>query len=757
MATDYIAQPFSAVAQPHVAAYTITGFSRTSNVATVTVSTTHAFGVGQVISISSTTDGTNNVDATSATVTAVTQTTISYASTGGNISATSPTGTGTVLLVTAPYASIALRWTKPTGTWYTLLLVRNSVGFAVSPDDGDLLLSVSNAGHDSLVSPYYVDEGQAPYPTGLISGGMYYYSLFVSTNSGNTTWVRAGDAKGLSVKDYGTASTMYSYLPLPYRLSTTSVVDNGVSTNTDLVNFLSVFSFEYNLLRSLVDIAKDRYNLRRLDATLVSLLLKEFGLNYEDTLGVQQARRMLNAVVGIYQYKGTSTGIQRFISAYAGYDSNITFKNLMLNNDDASFESGVGNWKATTACTLTRLDVAGATAEGLSPALAPYNETSSPAGYPNQQNGLLKVTVSGTSASFSNAFNQTSSVSDITKPIPVTAGQVYSFSVYSRAKTNGRATALQISWLDATGASISTQNSSGYTSTNSGWTRLSYVNKTAPANAAFVGIKVLLSSTVSGEIFYFDAFQVEQSATATTYADARRLDIYLNPSRVNIVPNPSFEVDTSSWTTTGTTSFAVTAPGTGALTGSTKSGRIVAAGSAVTLYASTYQALNTKTSGYGLRPHTFSAYFNSATADVVTPKIFWYDSSNTLLATTVGTPVTLGGSAWTRVSVTGTAPISGGTTTATKVVYWFDIATAVTRIIYVDCVLFEASPYLQPYFDATIGYYQTADLATDSGINTLGRSLYYKNKANAVSRLNSAIADYLPIGTTYALYTGQSY
>jgi hypothetical protein len=87
-------------------------------------------------------------------------------------------------------------------------LLRNSYGFAVTPDDGDLLFDLAN----NLAPSFYLDNGQTPNNVGLKPAQPYYYTIFVKdTITG--LWVVAGNAIGVSVKDYNTANTMYNYLP----------------------------------------------------------------------------------------------------------------------------------------------------------------------------------------------------------------------------------------------------------------------------------------------------------------------------------------------------------------------------------------------------------------------------------------------------------------------------------------------------------------------------------------------------------------
>lgn len=96
--------------------FTVSSYTRTSNVATITTSATHNITVGQTIRVTNTDNSTNNVNTTSAVVTAVGSTTISYTNTGGNLTSTTPTATATVLAIVAETITCALNEIPYEGT-----------------------------------------------------------------------------------------------------------------------------------------------------------------------------------------------------------------------------------------------------------------------------------------------------------------------------------------------------------------------------------------------------------------------------------------------------------------------------------------------------------------------------------------------------------------------------------------------------------------------------------------------------------------
>jgi hypothetical protein len=77
-------------------------------------------------------------------------------------------------------------------------------------------------------------------------------------------------------------------------------------------------------------------------------------------------------------------------------------------------------------------------------------------------------------------------------------------------------------------------------------------------------------------------------------------------------------------------------------------------------------------------------------------------------------------------------------------------------------VLFEASATVNGYFDGGTGYFVLDDLmweqnaAKTTGTDSTARSLYYPNLSLTKSRLDAVINDYLPMGSTYALFIGQT-
>lgn len=631
------------------------------------------------------------------------------------------------------YGEITVTWTNPTGAWDLLHLVRNSFGFPMTPDDGDLLVE-----QDGTAAASYTDSGAVPNNAGLINGQVYYYSIFVRKTS-DQSWYKAANAIGISVKNYGTANLMYDYLPEIYKtLNATSFFDSNTAVNADLFNFIRVFAFEYDLLKTMAENVKNRYNMFELDGRLLAPLLNEFGITYEKEIGIQQARKLAANASAIYTKKGSAAGLRNFVTAYSGYSASLLpVKNLMLNTNDSSFEGTIGGWEPGSNTTISQI-----TGAAESPVITPYAESTSPSGFPNIQKGLLKVvsTASGNTDFYCGLS------APKTKGIPVTAGAYYSFSIYGRTQLSGsRAVTLSVNWYDMTGTFIST-SLTGTGNINSGtWTRVSLANVQAPATAYFAVPHVNDTVSAGGEIHYFDAVQFEKSATVTNFVDARRIDILLNANRVNWCTNPNFEAAITNWTPaevgTISQSTATFYLGTACLA-LTSSG----AGNSVAKYTGN----PTVTPGGS---YTVSAYVKSAAVSRgAYIQLDWYTSGNVFISSSAGTVVSTSTTAWTRISSITTAPSNAA---YAQIVIKF-VSTLNAEVHYVDAVLLEQTSTVNPYFDGTYGYYQTSDILWENGSSSTGRSFYYKNRAIITKRLTATVPDYIPYGAPWALFVAQT-
>lgn len=627
------------------------------------------------------------------------------------------------------YGVITLEWATPAGDWSPIRLVRNPYGFPLDPDDGDTLQETTKASDTQL----FIDQN-------LQQGRTYYYSLFIFETS-NQVWLRAGNTYGISVKNFGTCDDMYNYLPQIYRQ--VSQYNNAFSSkeNEDLRSFLCLFAFEYDLEKTYAYNLMNSYDTSFVDGRYIPQLMKQFGLSFEPEIGLKQSRVLLRNAMRNYKTKGSKDGFATYLKSFTGYDVTITQgKNLILDFNDSSFEQNIGSWTASAA-TIERVatGTAGITA---------YSEPNAPVSYPNKTAGLLKATV--TTAGTIELLCGTSNY--VTKGIPVTAGQSYSYSVYAQAGTIARNMYLTIAWYNCRGQQISVVTGNPVSVTTGSWQRIQINAATAPTNAMFALIGIYVTGTALNNVFYFDAVQFEQAASATFFEEARVVKATFKSSRKNELLNPNFQTNTQWTATNGTLVLASSIAST-----PTKYQE------ALVLNPTTV-AINTRVNSENLtiaapKPDyfTFSSYArfknqgaNPDSSDLITVRLRWYDSSNALIRTDSGTPVLGTTSDWVRPSVTAYAP--SNTSYCVASIEWVPSSTQISLIV--DEALFERSAFVNQYFDGTVGVATVGNIFWEGSSNA-SKSHLYINKAVVEGRLLSDIDNYLTNGTQYQLLFAQ--
>ena len=693
------------------------------------------------------------------------------------------------------------------------------------------LIGVSGLDNTSLNISGYQVISSTPYTFTIYSN-----ATGVTTGAGvagvNTQWVRAGNTVGLSVKNYGTQALMYDYLPDVYKIvNKQQTIENA--ENPTLRSFLAIFGFYYDLLKTYATLAGNRYDTRKIAGQLIPSLLQEFKLVYEPELGFKRMRSLLANITHIYQSKGSYTALVDYVKAFTGLGCKVyQGKNLFLDTNSSSFESGVGLWTSTNAtitagiaspiqgCSTngsqlsinisypvssatsfisgnpfrvlgtnsfdgvyssgvsvvnTTQDLFKATSSTISAtslataltgvaggyiypySILPYQETGNPYGKLSSQLGLgiIKVTAAGT------VTLTCGNTTDIREQIPVTAGSNYTFSSYVYSATTTRNFTTKINFYDFRGVFISTSTGSGVTSKNTDWTRVSNT-ATAPATAYFAVPVVSIASTALNEIHYIDACQFEASDSATWFQDSRQVQVFVTANRVNEIINPNFDSgQITPWSTTsGTLSVAPGALSSAASTNIASSAYAAKLYSTATTEITVSHCASTNTANFipvlAGQAYTWSGYYimssdnNPSVNETLKLQISWYDSTNTLLGTVASIPQTVplySTGVFSRLSLTTSAPDSA----AYAVAQWVWTPSVANRGIIFDQLLFENTSYVLDYFDGNYGTADQNDLLWQ-GASNASRSHYYRNRNATYGRLNTTLADYLPLGTNYAIY-----
>lgn len=286
---------------------------------------------------------------------------------------------------------------------------------------------------------------------------------------------------------------------------------------------------------------------------------------------------------------------------------------------------------------------------------------------------------SNSTSTFLDYAKTTSGTSNFTSEfLAITAGQYAAASVQQGASGNAYHR-LRFEWYNSSKVLLSSSTQTALTAPS--LTAVAYLGPiVAPASTAFMKLRVDLYTSggadpISGNSFRFKNVTVAAAATSGALATVR----------TNLMPNPSFETNTTGWI--GDTGYATISRST------------------ATAYVGTACLLNTHTAAYGgdvfsgFIPITGSSTYTaqvqvkavSATASQQV-LIYWYNAGSTYLGDSAGSYATNSTSTWTLLSVTGTAPPSA---TQCRVVFH----SAATNNTYLDAFMLEKSSTVGTYFD----------------------------------------------------------
>ena len=665
----------------------------------------------------------------------------------GNISAT-------LTVLPIGYTGLSVSWVMSGTAWSSQVLLRSSYGTPTSIYDGDILLDESGP-----FSTSYTDNG-------LRSGLFYYYALFVYSTVLDS-YVLAGAAQGLVLSDYGFGNTFTSWIPNWYLEQDSTITTSSFPQGPGpLTRFLSLLGYEMDWMRSEIESFSTFSAADYVSGALLPYLGANYGMTYEPELGMRRSRVLVKNAVYLYKTRGTHTGIAAAASAFSGYGCAVTDgKNLEIQLDDCAFDQSVGHWVAGTANVSLSLLAAGSHA----PPHVAYNPVQAEPGdytggyLPPNTSNILQLTISNTSAvNISTCTSQNAETLGI--PIPVqtlTSGMPgtptpptsYVLSAYFQSLGTVGSFAMQIDWYDLDGVLISSTTGTAVSVPNDGVWHRAYVVGTPPeggtegSDAMTFGRTVVSASSAAGS-YMMDAEQVEGSTQATpsptSWEPPRDIKVNLYPIRQNLITNPVGLNSTYGWSGSNVTLSALIGGGV-PWPAETTSGFSV-----VTIGASNASVWTTVSVNPNV-VYTFSCYMLAATAArTINLNLVFYTSTGTAIYQTA-TPIGIGDvlGSFTRVYVANiTAPVNAATMRATITV----MAPGTNERHYLGAPMIEpGTSFVRPYFDANFAP------ATDylfEGTPNASISDYYPNLVQKLSRLSTALPDYVPIGSTFSLCTG---
>jgi hypothetical protein len=651
-----------------------------------------------------------------------------------------------VLDHTADSGLVRLDWTLPTGTFSQMRIVRNQDVFPETPEDGVIVFDKYNDPAIGDIS--FEDSVNNSYPR-FVTGRFAYYRAWLKKS--DHVWYPAGDiyvliptehssktsrettrtgiedhdpSEGVTseAREYSsldllsTHDKMVDLLPRVFTSASQSPLD-AVDKESFLYRFLGALALSFDETTTYADLLKPQHSGRSSNPAILQLQANQLGLTLEPFIATKSQKRMIREARYMYSRKGTRTALETMVESLTGYAPTITLSNnILLTDQDSSFTEGVGFWTASNDATV---EADNTTAVPVTEALA----------VDLYWTGKVDVAAPG-------AYISNGDINIFTRGTPVTPDFDYVFSYYVKGVGG---VVPSITWFDQFGAAISTDVGTGITSTTT-WAKDDTMAATAPTEAVFASFKITFDSV---GIFNVDMVQCGPVA-ATSYEEARAVNVFLDPNKLNLVKNPSFEnwagTDFVDWTTDGTIDQVAT--------------------TLVGAYGESYMAelttnvgtteLYTESVSEAILPNsffTFSAYFNAPSGDEVLTMSLTVDDGFNPTQTITSAPFTAS-SEWTRNKVTIHLPNEIDFTTAA--IRGTISGTTTGNVVNIDDAQIESSYSPTDYFDGSLGVFNGAVWSGDAHASI---SALYPNRVTKIPRLVSEIRNYLPMFTPYTIST----
>jgi hypothetical protein len=691
------------------------------------------------------------------------------------------------------YDLVWILWNLPAGNFTKIRLVRNNDNYPETPEDGITLWEqssttnisgaierdrffdgVDNFRDASLENDYYPPTGQ-----------FVYYTMWIFTSG--SLWKQAGFASTVVPKNFGTQDRLFEMLPKVY--TTDDQTPTGIpNTESFVYKFLKPFSFSYDEILTYASLLKPSYGKRTTPPQLLGINQVNLGLTPESGLPNKSQKKLIRESVFLYKNKGTYLGVSGYIEALTGYAPTVTVSpNLLLDVQDSSFTNGVGRWTSrhgvltsvsnktaptgnnaidkvysgrfvTSVSTVTlkqrtdnvarltlsaphgfdigdTVNVTGVDSSfngnGLTVLSTP---TTSSFTYTNTDVNLGSTAATGSVTNTSNLF--LGKDAPITKGVPVTADTAYTFSYYAASDSNGNVEG-RIYWYDELGAQIGTPVIGTEFGTTGVYQRIAQ-SVTSPSGAVYAAFRLKFRTQNSYNI---DCVQMAPTATATNYDEARGLDIFLEPRKVNILANPSFETNSTYWTTnsSATRDNTTVPPGLpGAyslrLTGQTNFSLATNANKNPSTYKLTQGNF-----------YTASIYMKASVNSTLTMTLVADDDDSTNVVNAQSTLELT--STWKRYSVSLYIPDDLSETG--NITLGLTIAGTLSSSsvnIYVDAAQVEAGFNATDYFDGSL---PQASGVFWSGTAHASYSYFYQSRTIKMARLIDSLSQWVPMGTQW--------
>jgi len=426
------------------------------------------------------------------------------------------------------YDRTYIEWQTPSGDFTRIRLVRSQTGYPENEEDG-VIVWEEFATEGGVSRSTFIDSDDATEPiVGIDPGRQIYYRMFLYIDT--EYWVVAGQVTDTVPSDHESQRKMMDIIPKVYTSAEQSPL--GVTDPaSDLYKFINGISFTVDQLLTQVDILKPNHASEATPASLLPIELLNAGFTTEQNLPVKYQKKLGRDALFLYSNRGLQSGLEAYVEDLTGYAPTITVSpNLMLTIQDSTFLNSIGNWQTSTT-TLTSVTEQ----------------------VPDINNYTIDEDYTGKAIAASGSSYITLGANDpIKKGIPVVAGTDFTFGYKYKCPTSAGSVRLIVKFYDKDGTDLASDFTGTLHAANNTW-QTSWETTETPADAVYASLKVTFSAAGT---YYLDQFYVEngENLDDTSFQEARAVTIFLNPTKTNYIQNPSFEVNTNTWTITATSS-----------------------------------------------------------------------------------------------------------------------------------------------------------------------------------------------------------
>ncbi len=707
--------------------------------------------------------------------------------------------------VAIDYDRVDLSWSIPSGEVLSFRILRNQESYSENEEDGVVIVETFGG-----APTYYtaVDQGgQVP----LRVNKYAFYTAWIMTTDYNWIPVahtycliprehNATTPDGVVLRS--SQDKFVELIPKTYSSTSGSYLDE-VNKDSDIYRFLGGMAFTLDESLTYADLLKPDYDASTLNPNLITAQAHLLNLSDESWLNFHSQKRLIRDAIFLYKNKGTVDAINTAAEALTRYSSTITVSpNVLLNQQDSSFYKGVGNWKATS-CTLTSVTNQAA------PTTEAYAIDSLYTGnvVVAATNATLKLgddtpaltgipVIGGTTYAFSSYIISSNSTGNVTVTLrwydyrgtlistatpDVNAATSSWVKNEFTAKAPGSVYEVIAAELVDDVITLTTSDNHGLTTGdevivselgypfNGRVTLTGGSGTTLTYDAPSIGITDIDENLVAGFVSEipaeFASIEFKFAATGTYHLDmiqmaddlddrsgdfyeARGVELYLAPTKVNYVNNPSFEVNLDSWTFDASATATSIVETIQVTPGSTHVAEVVTDDT-----ETTSEDPLVKWEGTGLltpdQHYTFSIWAKADAAITMQLElsVFNPDADETIATRLHTYPMSIG-TTWRRFQVKLFVPsyMTKDVSVVTAKIY----GNSEEATIKLDAAQLEAGYGATDYFDGDLPLWGASWLGTAHD----STSILYRKYEEKTGRLVREIPQILPINTPWYVTTG---